>query len=147
MIELRRFLFSLQDGWGAAAATEKGLIVLVPRRETKEMAEKELAASLPESFSEVAHLEGTVMNEQKLEQLAGALNAYYQGDKVSLDFPVDWESTGVTDFQRRALEECKKITYGNSATYGDLARSVDNPKASRAIGGAMHINPVSLVVP
>ncbi len=147
MAKVRKYVFSLADGWGSLAATPQGLVALVPRRKTRAEAEMELDKALPTGTGEVSQLTGGFFTEADLERLATELNDYYRGANVSLDYPIDWETAGVTEFQKKALEACKKVPYGKAATYGDLAKAVGNPKASRAIGGAMHINPVSLVVP
>lgn len=50
-------------------------------------------------------------------------------------------------FQRAALEALRAVPPGRTLTYGDLARRLGKPAASRAVGGAMARNPVPLVVP
>ena len=147
MKKIRKVIFPLDNGWGGLAATSQGLVALIPRRSLQTEVEKELAQALPANLEELAVLADGNFREDDLQRLAAELNAYYRGEKVTLDYPIDWETTGVTDFQKRALEACKQVAYGEWATYGQLAEAAGNPKAARAIGGAMHINPVSLVVP
>jgi methylated-DNA-[protein]-cysteine S-methyltransferase len=147
MKKIRKIIFPLDNGWGGLAATPQGLVALIPRRNLQTEVEEEFVQALPADLEEIALLTGGAFGEDDLHRLTAELNAYYRGEKVALDYPIDWETTGVTDFQKRALEACKQVAYGEWATYGDLADAVGNPKAARAIGGAMHINPVSLVVP
>lgn len=147
MAAVRKVVFPLDQGWAGLVATSRGLVALIPRRNSREEAEAELVQALPRGIEAVNQLTGGVFQEEDILHFASDMNAYYQGDHVGLDYPVDWETTGVTDFQKRALQACKQIPYGQWATYGDLAKAVGNHRASRAIGGAMHINPVSLVVP
>ncbi|MEM8680809.1 MAG: methylated-DNA--[protein]-cysteine S-methyltransferase [Planctomycetota bacterium] len=52
-----------------------------------------------------------------------------------------------TDFQRRVLEACRQIPYGQTASYAELAKAAGRPKAARAVGTTMSKNPVPLVVP
>jgi methylated-DNA-[protein]-cysteine S-methyltransferase len=52
-----------------------------------------------------------------------------------------------TDFQRRVWSHLSDIPYGETISYGELARRVGNPKASRAVGLANGRNPVSIIVP
>jgi AraC family transcriptional regulator of adaptative response/methylated-DNA-[protein]-cysteine methyltransferase len=52
-----------------------------------------------------------------------------------------------TDFEVRVWDALLKIPMGCAATYSDIARKLDNPKASRAVGAAVGKNPVSFVVP
>lgn len=52
-----------------------------------------------------------------------------------------------TDFQLKVWETLLKIPSGKLTTYGDIAKSIDNPKASRAVGSAVGDNPVSFIIP
>jgi len=52
-----------------------------------------------------------------------------------------------TDFQRRVWRGLCDIPYGATVSYGELARRVGNPKASRAVGLANGRNPVAIIVP
>ncbi len=52
-----------------------------------------------------------------------------------------------TEFQRRVWEALCVIPYGETASYGEIARAVGRPAASRAVGAANGRNPISIVVP
>jgi methylated-DNA-[protein]-cysteine S-methyltransferase len=52
-----------------------------------------------------------------------------------------------TAFQRRVWQELQAIPYGQTTTYGDLARRIDAPKAVRAVGAANGANPIAIVIP
>jgi len=52
-----------------------------------------------------------------------------------------------TAFQERVRKVCRKIAYGCTATYGELARYANSPRAARAVGLCMKNNPVPIVVP
>ena len=52
-----------------------------------------------------------------------------------------------TQFQRSVWAELCKIPYGETRTYGDIAKAIGNPKASRAVGLANHNNPIPIVIP
>ena len=71
--------------------------------------------------------------------------AYLRGERRTFDLPLDWQ--GISAFQRRALEACAAIPYGQRRTYGDLARQLGSPRAARAVGMAMSRNPLPLVIP
>lgn len=77
-----------------------------------------------------------------LERLAAHLAG--RPDDFS-DVPVDL--SGVGEFQRRVLLELRGVKPGGTITYGELARRVGQPGASRAVGAAMARNPVPLVLP
>lgn len=62
----------------------------------------------------------------------------------TLDLPLDIRATS---FQRRVWEELRKIPYGSTRTYSDIARALGVPKGSRAVARACATNPVALVIP
>jgi methylated-DNA-[protein]-cysteine S-methyltransferase len=72
------------------------------------------------------------------------LESYFQGDLRAFDLPLNVEGT---KFQRRVWEELRRIPYGETISYGELARRVGNPNASRAVGLANGRNPLMIVVP
>jgi methylated-DNA-[protein]-cysteine S-methyltransferase len=63
---------------------------------------------------------------------------------TDFDLPL---ATGGAPFQQRVWAELRKIPYGSTISYGDLARRLDNPKASRAVGAANGSNPISIIIP
>jgi len=52
-----------------------------------------------------------------------------------------------TPFQRAVWEELRRVPYGATATYGDIARALGRPQSSRAVGQANHENPLPVVIP
>ena len=52
-----------------------------------------------------------------------------------------------TPFQQKVWGALRRIPYGKTRTYGDIAMAVDNPKASRAVGNANGKNPLSIIIP
>ena len=67
---------------------------------------------------------------------------------VQIDFrhmPIDL--VGLTEFQRRVIQECRRIGYGQTLTYGELAARAGSPGAARAVGNCMAANRLPLVVP
>lgn len=82
------------------------------------------------------------------EKVAAAkkmLLAYLRGATKRIDVEVDL--SGITPFQRRVLEETRKVPRGQVSTYAEIARRIGNPKAVRAVGQALRRNPVPIVVP
>lgn len=71
--------------------------------------------------------------------------AYYRGERVSFSVKIDLE--GFSPFHRLVLEACRKIPYGKTASYGDLARAAGREGAARAAGSAMARNVMPLIVP
>lgn len=74
-----------------------------------------------------------------------ALRRYCAGEQKELDFPLDL-SAG-TPFQQKVWTATQAIPYGKTASYRDVAWEVGCLKGARAIGQAMHRNPVPLFVP
>ncbi|MFH0845150.1 MAG: methylated-DNA--[protein]-cysteine S-methyltransferase [Pseudomonadota bacterium] len=77
-------------------------------------------------------------------QVATELDAYFSGRLRDFSVPLDLRGT---DFQRRIWDLLLKIPYGETRTYGQIARAVGDPKAGRAVGHANGRNPVSIIVP
>lgn len=69
---------------------------------------------------------------------------YLDGHQPRLDLPLDVQGTA---FQCRVWEELRRIPYGRTRTYGEVAAAIGKPGAARAVGHACATNPVPLVVP
>ncbi|MCI6647757.1 MAG: methylated-DNA--[protein]-cysteine S-methyltransferase [Oscillospiraceae bacterium] len=72
------------------------------------------------------------------------LTEYFAGQRREFDLPL---APAGTDFQRRVWELLREIPYGETVTYGELARRPGNPKSARAVGMACNRNPIAIVVP
>lgn len=72
------------------------------------------------------------------------LQEYVSGRRITFTFPLDHRNT---PFSIRVLEEVRRIPYGETASYGDMARRVGCPRAARAVGRAVATNPLALVIP
>jgi methylated-DNA-[protein]-cysteine S-methyltransferase len=72
------------------------------------------------------------------------LKEYFQGKRHDFDLPLNPNGT---DFQQKAWKSLLKIPYGKVWSYGEQARFVKSPKASRAIGGANGANPIPIIIP
>jgi methylated-DNA-[protein]-cysteine S-methyltransferase len=79
-----------------------------------------------------------------LAHVVEQLEAYFAGELLDFDLPMQLDGT---EFQRRVWASLCEIPYGETISYGELARWVGNPKASRAVGLANGRNPVAIVVP
>jgi methylated-DNA-[protein]-cysteine S-methyltransferase len=75
---------------------------------------------------------------------AAQLSAYFAGQLTEFDLPL---SPAGTDFQRKVWSGLRTIPYGQTVSYGELARQVGSPAASRAVGLANGRNPIAIVVP
>jgi methylated-DNA-[protein]-cysteine S-methyltransferase len=80
----------------------------------------------------------SVLNDAKKQ-----LQDYFKGKTKALSFPV---ALGGTKFQQSVWSEIEKIGFGEVTTYAEIAKNIGNPKAVRAVGGAVGSNPVPLVI-
>lgn len=72
------------------------------------------------------------------------LREYFTGKRKAFALPLAVDGTV---FQKRVWTALQKIPYGETRSYGELAKSIGSPKACRAVGGANGKNPLSIVVP
>jgi len=72
------------------------------------------------------------------------LRAYFAGELESFDLPLAPEGT---PFQLGVWRRLCEIPYGETISYGELARRIGNPKASRAVGLANGSNPIPIIIP
>ena len=79
-----------------------------------------------------------------LKEPAKQLTAYFAGKLRDFDLPLAPEGT---PFQRAVWGELVKIPYGETTSYGELARRLGNPNAVRAVGLANGANPIAIVIP
>ena len=73
------------------------------------------------------------------------IEEYLKGTRKSFELKTDLSR--LTPFMTKVLRETEKIPYGETRSYGWVANQIGNPKASRAVGQALHRNPVPLVIP
>lgn len=79
-----------------------------------------------------------------LADAAEQLRAYFAGTLTGFDLPL---APAGTEWQRRVWTALTTIPYGETASYGELARELGRPTASRAVGMANGRNPISIIVP
>lgn len=79
-----------------------------------------------------------------LREACRQLDEYFEGRRKQFDLPVRCEGT---PFQQRVWRELQKIPYGETRSYEEIAVSVSNPKAQRAVGQANNKNPIMIIVP
>ncbi len=78
------------------------------------------------------------------KQAAEELLAYARKERKTFTFPI--RASG-TEFQKAVWEELKKIPYGKTVCYREIASALGKPNAVRAVGGAIGKNPVLIAVP
>ena len=117
------------------AATERGVCAVSLGTEDAGLQEA-LRAEYP--AAEIAPAAGGLQDE------VHALLAYLNGQQPRLDLPLDVQATA---FQLRVWEELRRIPYGETRTYTQVAEAIGRPKAVRAVANACANNPAALVTP
>ena len=72
------------------------------------------------------------------------LNEYFEGRRKTFDIPLHPEGT---EFQNKAWKVLSSIPYGKVWSYGQQAKTLNSPKAQRAVGGANGRNPIPIIIP
>ncbi len=83
-------------------------------------------------------------SESAIEAYAQQLQEYFAGGRRAFTFAVDLRGTA---FQLACWRALMAIPYGETRSYGDIARAVGKPQGFRAVGMANHRNPLAIVVP
>jgi methylated-DNA-[protein]-cysteine S-methyltransferase len=82
-----------------------------------------------------------------LEEAEKQLDEYFAGARTEFDFEKLPLLVQGTDFQKRVWMHLRNIPFGETISYGELARRISQPTASRAVGMANGRNPISILVP
>lgn len=85
-----------------------------------------------------------IYNEKPLANARQQLEEYFAGDRKDFDLPLKIEGT---EFQVSVLKALQEIPYGQTVSYGEIAKRIGRPKAVRAVGAANGRNPIPIVVP
>ena len=85
-----------------------------------------------------------IFNERQLADAILQLREYFAGERREFDLPLKLSGT---EFQVSVLEALQGIPYGETASYGEIAKRIGRPKAVRAVGAANGRNPIPIVVP
>ena len=91
-------------------------------------------------FSDAKVAPGGNHNRKAASEIKGYLN----GKIKRFTVPLDLKAEG---FSRKALLKVKAIPHGKTRTYGQIAASLGNPKAARAVGAANASNPIPIIIP
>lgn len=79
-----------------------------------------------------------------LETAGIQLMEYFQGKRKEFSIPLAPQGT---EFQKKVWKALCTIPYGQTASYGEIATQIGNPKACRAVGGANNKNPIMIFIP
>jgi methylated-DNA-[protein]-cysteine S-methyltransferase len=90
---------------------------------------------------------GTMTRDESDPVLVAAekqLHAYFAGELTRFTLPLDFHGT---DFQKSVWAALLTIPFGETRSYGEIARQIGRPSASRAVGAANGRNPISIIAP
>lgn len=118
------------------ASTPRGLVQVAFQNEDSEQVLAELSRKISPRVLQAPH---------KLDPAAFELDQYFDGKRTRFDLPIDYRLS--SGFRREVLTHLPEIPYGNTASYGDVARMSGNPRAVRAVGTACGTNPLPIVIP
>lgn len=117
------------------AATEKGLCSVAFADD-----ENALEENLTKEYTRAL----IVKNENGLHEFVNELLLHLEGEKTKIDLPLDVQATA---FQTRVWEALREIPYGETRSYSDIAKELNQPTATRAVARACATNPVAVVTP
>lgn len=128
-------IIETQAGWIGLLSSSTGLVMTTLPKPAKELAVLDLGNKLTQAQYSPA----------KFSHLSKQLIDYFAGKIVAFDFTPDWSAYSA--FQQAVWLSTRNIGYGQTSTYGRIAREIGRPLAARAVGQALHINPLPLIVP
>ncbi len=102
--------------------------------------DNELFKDLKDEYSKADFSE----NDEKLKEFVDTILAHLSGHSPNLDLPIDVQATA---FQMKVWEALRKIPYGETLSYSEVAEKIGNKKAVRAVASACAKNRVALVIP
>jgi methylated-DNA-[protein]-cysteine S-methyltransferase len=82
--------------------------------------------------------------DDEFAEASAQFAAYFAGKLRKFSLPLELVGT---PFQMDAWRILRAVPYGTTTTYGEIARTMGRPNASRAVGGAMNRNPITIIVP
>jgi methylated-DNA-[protein]-cysteine S-methyltransferase len=85
-----------------------------------------------------------IYNEEPFADACTQLAEYFSGERKEFDLPL---LLAGTEFQVSVLEALQEIPYGETTSYGAIAKKIGRPKAMRAVGAANGRNPIPIIVP
>lgn len=102
------------------------------------------AVQIHPSGSTIDAVEGAAEDTGLFRDTVEQLRAYFDGDLQQFSLTLNPQGT---PFQQRVWSELQRIPFGETISYGELARRIGNPNACRAVGRANGANPIGIVIP
>jgi methylated-DNA-[protein]-cysteine S-methyltransferase len=128
-------VFQIESGWMGIAGSSQGICRTTFPEDSHE--EALLSLDLADKFQESP--------TDYFADLVQSFKNYYRG--LPVEFKVRLDFSGLTDFQKSVYKAAMSIPFGETRSYGWLAKQIDKPLASRAVGQALGRNPFPILVP
>jgi methylated-DNA-[protein]-cysteine S-methyltransferase len=133
MERTRYTVFETAWGYAGFSAGPKGIVKLgLPQQERCKVA---------------AQFDGAIFDAGLMKGVQKSLKRYFEGEGVDFRTWPLVDLGPMTAFGEAVLLECRKLRFGEKATYGELARRAGNPRAARAVGTILAQNSIPLIVP
>lgn len=128
-------IFKTKWGYFGLAATDNGLLRTVLPLANRKKVESQLLCCFPSARSD----------EHLFKVIQRRITAYFEGVRMDFgDVPIVLDGLGL--FARRVLTVCRGIKFGQTVSYGQLAKIAGKPRSFRAVGGVMAKNPLPLII-
>ncbi|WP_304507830.1 methylated-DNA--[protein]-cysteine S-methyltransferase [Anaerotignum sp.] len=96
------------------------------------------------SFQEEIKTPHIMENTPLLEEATKQLEEYFCANRNTFSLPLKPRGT---EFQKKVWQALERIPYGVTASYGEIAKQIGNPKGARAVGMANNKNPIAIIIP
>ncbi|HET8524897.1 MAG TPA: methylated-DNA--[protein]-cysteine S-methyltransferase, partial [Thermomicrobiales bacterium] len=84
-------------------------------------------------------------DDRAVAPVTDQLSEYFAGRRSQFQVPLDF--FGLSPFTRSVLDATAEVPFGQVRTYGQIAERIGRPRATRAVGNALHRNPIPLIIP
>lgn len=105
---------------------------------------RKMRSAIDKRIQDGLNADFTPQDDEILDRTQEQINEYLSGSRTSFDIPLIIVGS---DFQKAVWNALMQIPYGETASYLDLAKVIDNEKAVRAVAGANGANAIAIIIP
>jgi methylated-DNA-[protein]-cysteine S-methyltransferase len=135
-------VFRTDFGWAGVAVSGKGLCAIVLPKKDKKAIERVVSSSESGVRCSERNSSGSAA---VLGRAVKLIQRYFSGERVLFDLPLDLRYH--TAFQQAVWNATAEIPFGETRSYGWVAKKIKHPKAARAVGQALGANPIPIIIP
>jgi methylated-DNA-[protein]-cysteine S-methyltransferase len=125
-------------GTGMVAATSRGLLRVMLPNDAPERVLEQISTQVTPRVLELP---------ARLDRERRELDEYFHGRRESFDLDLDWGLTPAGFYRKVLRAAARRLPFGVTASYGEVAAWAGSPRAYRAAGTALAANPIPIVVP